>query len=246
MTAEEFSNGFDTLINAYTLKADFGYQSALADIAVNEYEKSVFLTQSQEELIKALYTGKNSSGDSFEGTEELRRYLSNLISEANLEPITTTSGNPLGIEGNSKFFTLPDDLWFITYESAKIENSRCAEKNKIKVCPTRQDEYQSIKDNPFRGANNRRALRFDLSDGVVEIVSKLAITEYYVRYIKKLPPIVLIDLSDGLSINGVVEKSEYGEEEKSASILHEALHSKVLEMAVMMAIRSKGYNIQNK
>lgn len=52
MTNEEFSNGFDTLISAYQHSAEFGEQSSLFDASFDEYEKSLFLTQAQEELVK--------------------------------------------------------------------------------------------------------------------------------------------------------------------------------------------------
>ena len=45
----------------------------------DEYEKSVFLTKAQEELVISIYDGKNLSGESFENTEEARRSLSSLV-----------------------------------------------------------------------------------------------------------------------------------------------------------------------
>ena len=79
MTTEEFSNEFDTLLNSYSVIDRFGKEGNLPTIELDEYEKSVFLTKSQEEIIIDLYSGKNSFGDSFERTEEIRRYLSDLI-----------------------------------------------------------------------------------------------------------------------------------------------------------------------
>ena len=76
MTTEEFSNEFDTLLNSYSNTALFGKPS---NIELDEYEKSIFLTKAQEEIIINIYNGKNSFKDSFERTEEIRRYLSNLI-----------------------------------------------------------------------------------------------------------------------------------------------------------------------
>jgi len=76
--------------------------------------------------------------EGFENTEERRRYLSNLVREASLTPITTTNGNVLGMESNSKFFTLPEDLWFITYEAIKVSNTcnkDCAYTNFLEVVP---------------------------------------------------------------------------------------------------------------
>lgn len=238
MTSEEFSNEFDVLVNSYKRFKDFDKQEFLDSIDFNEYEKSLFLTKAQEEIIIGLYTGKNPYGDSFEKEEEQRRYLSNLVVECNLYPIATTNGTLLGVESNSKFFTLPSDIWFITYESVAVNNARCKNYDSIKVYPTRQDEYQVIRDNPFRGANDRRALRLDLSDGVIEIICKYTVSRYYIRYIKKVSPIILEDLPNELSIDGVNSKSE--------CILHNALHHHIIDRAVKLALQSKGYNFKEQ
>lgn len=235
MTIDEFSNSFDTLLNSYALISNFGEETSKQTITLDEYEKSVLLTKAQEEIVLSLYNGKNPYGEAFEGTEELRRYLSNLITEKSLKPITNTSGTPLGLESKSKFFTLPEDLWFITLESVVIDNSKCDAETIMKVYPVKQDEYQAIRDNPFRGANDRRALRLDLSEGNVEIICKYMIAIYYIRYIKKVPPIILEDLPNDLTIEGKSEASN--------CILHEALHQKILDRAVQLALQSRGYNI---
>ena len=120
MNRINFSEGFDTLVSSFSRTAAFGEDSSKADLRFDEFEKSQFLTKAQEEYALSLYTGKNPYDESFESTEELRRYLAPLIKEAELSPITTTSGKPLGIDSKSKFFTLPADLWFITYESVKL------------------------------------------------------------------------------------------------------------------------------
>ena len=238
MEREEFSNGFDVLVNSYKRFKDFDKQELLDSIEFNEYEKSLFLTKAQTEIVISLYNGKNPYGDSFESTEEIRRYLSNLVAEKYLKPITNTSGTPLGITSTSTFFTLPDDLWFITLESVILDNGKCKNETYMKVYPTKQDEYLNIKDNPFRGANDRRALRLDLSEGNVEIICKYLIARYYIRYIKKVLPIILEDLPNDLSIEGKNEASD--------CILHEALHQKILERAVQIALQSKGYSLQRE
>lgn len=235
MTIDEFSNSFDTLLNSYALISNFGEETSKQTITLDEYEKSVLLTKAQEEIVLSLYNSKNPYGEAFEGTEELRRYLSNLITEKSLKPITNNSGTPLGLESKSKFFTLPKDLWFITLESVVIDNSKCGTETIMKVYPVKQDEYQAIRDNPFRGANDRRALRLDLSEGNVEIICKYMIAIYYIRYIKKVPPIILEDLPNDLTIEGKSEASD--------CILHEALHQKILDRAVQLALQSRGYNI---
>lgn len=231
MTTQEFSDAFDTLVSSYRRFKDFDNKEILDSIEFNEYEKSYFLTKAQDELVIALYNGRNVSGESFESTEELRRYLSNLVKEARLQPITNTSGLVIGIGSNSKFFTLPQDLWYITYEAVDIDSARCSALSPMDVYPVTQDDYNKTKRNPFRGANDRRALRLDLSDGVIEIVCKYIVKDYYVRYLRKPKPIILVNMPNNLTIDGVGKKSECE--------LHEALHQRILERAVTEALQSK-------
>ena len=162
MTNHEFSNGFDTLVSSYRRFKDFDRQEILDSIEFDEYEKSFYLTKAQEEVVLSLYNGKNVYGESFELTEELRRYLANLVYEAYLDPDISSSGYPIGVESSSRFFTLPEDLWFITYEAAHVSSNKCGNEGMMDVIPVTQDEYHKVKKNPFRGANDRRALIKDL------------------------------------------------------------------------------------
>lgn len=235
MTVSQFSDQFDALVNSYRRFRDFDVKEALDTLEFNEYEKSLFLTKAQEEVVIGLYSGRNIQGESFEETEELRRYLVGLVMEAELSPAENTDKMPLGMENISKFFKLPEDLWFITYERALCAGETCEYKANQEVYPVRQDEYNRLRKNPFRGVNDRRALRLDLKDGIAEIISKYGVTSYYIRYIRKVKPIVLVDLPDGLSIE---------EETKATSCeLHESLHQRILDVAVRMALQSKGITL---
>jgi hypothetical protein len=242
MTPSEFSNQFDVLVNSYTRFRDFDNKEPRDTIEFDEYEKSLYLTKAQEELVRGLYNGRNSLSESFEQTEELRRYLSDLVVEAELQPTVTSNGLPLGVDSNSKFFTLPEDLWFITYEEVKVSDSKCEDTSSLEVYPVRQDEYHRIKKNPFRGANERRALRLDLSEGVIEIVCKYTVTKYYLRYLQKLSPIILADLPNGITIG---HTESFTGNTVTPCYLHEGLHQKILELAVLMALQSKGFNVRN-
>lgn len=230
MTNLEFSNEFDALLNSYNNKSYFGEASSKQDIVLDEYEKSVFLTASQEEIVKELYSGKNSVGDSFEKSEEVRRYLSSLVKTAILSPELEGS---TGISVYSIFYQLPDDMWFITFEEATISDSSlgCWNGATIEVLPITQDEYHRIMNNPFRGTNKRRALRLDINDNKVEIISKYNIKDYLVRYMSKPSPIVLNDMPEENSINGIYKKTECA--------LSPSLHRDILERAVRMALMSK-------
>ena len=218
MTTQEFSNEFDILYNNISSNQAPG---------LNEYEKSVLLTKSQEDIIRELYSGKNVYNDSLEKTEEVRRYLSPLICTSEL---TDKVDGLIGVSDNSVFFNLPDKVWFITYEAVILddENAGCHNGEEILVTPVTQDEYYKLKNNPFRRASTRRAIRLDLGQkDTVEIISDYNISSYKVRYLSKPNPIILEDLGEELSING---KSEVYECE-----LNPVIHRLILVRAVNMA-----------
>lgn len=223
MTTEEFSNEFDVLI----------LHMVGTPIDFDEYEKSVFLTKAQEELVKAHYTGSvGILGDSFETTEEARRQLSSLVKTDKLDPIG--QADRIGVSEDSYFFQLPKEVWYITYESANVAfDSNCHPKGKeMTVTPVSQDQYHKIKNNPFRGANNRQVIRLDVEGNIAELISKFPINNYTVRYVSQPTPIVLTNISeDYLTINDESTVTE--------CTLHESLHRQILAMAVTMAIASK-------
>lgn len=231
MTTEEFSNEFDALLNTYSNSTEFGKLHNTLEL--DEYEKSVFLTKAQEEIVIGIYNGDNPSGNSFENTEEIRRYLSSLI-----KTYTTTDKKTgyIGLSNSSVFFELPLDLWFITYEAVNLSDSELGCKNgeNISVIPITQDEYHRIKNNPFRGTNERRVLRLDLDNKTAELISKYKINKYLIRYLAKPSPIILSTLPEELSING--------EHIKTECKLNSVIHRTILERAVKLALISKSPN----
>lgn len=215
MTTQEFSSEFDILYNNIMSNAAPG---------LSEYEKSVFLTQAQEALVLDIYNGQ-FNGDSFEDTEEVSDYIDNLIKQLRIS--TTVKGD--GISKDSVFYQLPDDLWFITYESVILKDDALGCKNgqEVIVKPITQDRYYSISKNPFRMANDRRVLRL-LSGNKAELISKFKIESYLVRYLSKPEPIILEDLSDyGIKISGKTEVTEC----KLNSAVHRTLLNKAVQLA---------------
>lgn len=228
MTNIEFSNGFDTLLNSFNIDNS-------SNITLDEYEKSFYLTKAQEDIVRELYSGRNNTRESFENTEELKRSLDSLVNTITLTEKTTVD-NSKKINKDSVFYTLPDNIensiWFITYESVLLKDDNLCEKEKsVIVTPITQDDYDRINKNPFRQANSRRVLRLDAGNNIVELISKYNIDSYLVRYLKKPTPIILIDLPDDLSINGVKDKTECN--------LNPMIHNRILERAVQLALQSK-------
>ena len=235
MTLEEFSNGFDTLVNSYKRFKDFDKQEQLDSIEFDEFEKSFYLTKAQEEVVINFYNGKNSYGDSFESTEEMRRCLEGLIRTrvySNKEQI-----NCSGVSIDSVFYQLPEDVAFITMEQIIYDDADlgCYNGSTAAVYPITQDEYSRIKNNPFRGPTKYKALRLDTGNNTVELISKYRIGKYLLKYLSKPEPIILEDLPNGLTIGG---RGEYSECE-----LNSILHSTILERAVQMALKAKGISV---
>lgn len=228
MTTQEFSNAFDILLNSYNNTGIPGMERTIGGLAFDEYEKSVFLTQAQTEVIIELYSGRNERGASFEGTEELRTYLKDLIKTVTIKEDTEDN---IGLTKYSKFFKLPSDVLFITYEAVTLDDKSLCNDNPIVVVPTIQDDLHSVIENPFKWPSNRRALRLDKESNTAEIISKYNIKEYIIRYISKPSPIILTTLEND-KIDGLNTITECK--------LHPTLHGYILRKAVALALASRG------
>jgi len=237
MTTQEFSNTFDTLLNSYDTQVPFGEQTSKREIVLDEYEKSLYLTRAQEEVAVNLYNGKNPYGESFESTEELRRYLENLIktkvytADEQIEDI--------GVSDNSVFYKLPSDMAFITMEQVIYDDDKlgCYNGSIASVYPITQDEYNKIKNNPFRGPTKYKVIRLDSGNNTVELISKYTIGDYLLKYLSKPEPIILDTLPEGVTIDGLNQITECK--------LNPILHNTILERAVQMARQSKGIGVTN-
>lgn len=246
MTTEEFSNAFDTLVSSYRRFKDYDKKEELDSIEFDEYEKSLWLTDAQNEVVVSLYTGKNAYGESFEVTEELRRYLDSLVKQEDYENTDRVSGMT-GISSSSVFYALPSDVAYILYEKLNLSgiDKACLENMTADVYPVTHDEYNRIMRNPFRGPTTFRALRVDCGERVidtvrmrlVEIISAAAFNKYTIRYLSRPEPIVLEDMPEGVTINGYGVKNECK--------LDSMLHDTILKHAVQLALASKGIQVNS-
>ena len=232
MTTTEFSQAFDVQISAYNESAEL--VASDRGFSFGEYDKSVFLTRAQDELVLSFYSGRNPYNEGFENTEEVRRYLSPLIQTAEQPELTEGIEDLIKVNGNSHFFALPEDIWFITYEALKLAASSnpCTNGKFIEVIPVTQDELHRIMKNPFKGPNSRRAFRLDIADNKIEVITTATkIANYTIRYIKEPSPIILDTLSEDIDIKGSHTITECE--------LHPALHKAILDRAIQLAINSK-------
>lgn len=226
MTVEELNNEFDIHYNSIA-----GQSSPNLDL----YEKSIFFTKAQLELVKDYYDPQsNRKQKGFEASEKRRTDLKELIK--NYKSLIYFSDNN-AIDSNSKFFNIPNDVFIITNEKGIIKDTGCFEGKSLNIKPMTQDEYNIQIDNPFKRPNEKVAWRLDFSkinnNKVVEIVTPYKI-EYNLRYIKYPKPIILGDLdilfpSENLSIDGQTSPS--------TCELDIEIHKEIVDRAVELALR---------
>lgn len=226
MTNIELSQEFDTLLHSYNTFNAYGVTIGTS-LILNEYEKSVYLTTAQEQLIKEYYSGNTATENSFESIEEVRKYLQALVTDITLttQHICTPK---YSVSKYSQFYKLTTklnkhELWYIIFETAKIGNRTTI------VKPTTHDKVYSLLRNPLKTNFLERTFRLEISNDTIELINKYPITEYFIRYLKKPRPIILEDF-ENLTING------YSTE--TSCELHESLHRPILERAYLLALQT--------
>ena len=219
MTTQEFSNSFDVLYNNIMSNAAPG---------LNEYEKSVFLTKAQEEIVKNYFNPKgNKYQEGFDGSAKRQIDFSGLISVADA---TTTTLSPT-FDVRAKVYKLPEDLFLIINESLITSTG-------IKqVIAIRYDEYTRLMSKPYKEPLKFQAWRLvTKGEGSSVVQSEViphsgeTITKYTIRYVRRPKPIILCDLSSDygdVSINGMSTVSECE--------LNPLIHEEILQRAVELA-----------
>lgn len=202
MTESEMSIEFDLLYNNIASNQAPG---------LTEYEKSVFLTQAKEAIIKSLYNG--GAGNSFESSEEVTRYLNSLVVEKEL-PITTTT---------KEVDLSTSNVWYVVYRAVTNANNS---KSKL-VVPCTNDEIYKALENPFRKPSDRKILCTSKNETDTLYGDLTGFTKYVIRYIKEPSPIILENLN-GLKINNSSVKGGLNDVPTS-------LHRYILTQAVTLA-----------
>ena len=87
MTIQEFSNSFDTMLNSYNSQPQFGEQANRGDIVLDEYEKSVLLTQAQDIVVKSYFDRNNNLGQGIDDSSRRQMDFSSLITVNKLLPL---------------------------------------------------------------------------------------------------------------------------------------------------------------
>lgn len=218
MSPNEFSNEFDVLYNNIMSNAAPG---------LNEYEKSVFLTKGQEEIVKNHFNPKgNKYGEGMDDSPKRQIDFSELINVAQGTPSTTS---PLTFDKRAKVFDLPSDLFIVINEAVSTNTGT------KQVIPISYAEYTRLMSRPYKEPLKYQAWRI-ISTSSEKISTELivnsneTITEYLLRYIRRPAPIITADLSSeygDLTINGISTVS--------GCELNPIIHQEILQRAVELA-----------
>lgn len=209
MTTQEFSSEFDLLYNNISSNQSPG---------LTEYEKGVFLTKAQDEIIKNYFTnvqGGNKYQHGIEDSEKRYADFSALLSVATLDPLTNaTSFDQRGItfklpDGTNGF---PKTMIVITetFRTAKEENATTL--TSYQVVPLKFEEYMRLMSKPSSDPLKKQVWKImgnnTTGNGSIEIVPHWKdkdnkTNKLILKYIRKPYPIILEDLTpQGLSIEG--------------------------------------------
>lgn len=216
MNTSEFSYQFDVLYNNITSKQ-------APDI--NEYEKSVFLTKAQDEIVKNYFSQRSRGNSLQEGYDDSLKRQADFMTVMKTGKCTPVTGTHINTD--SKLFIYPDDLYIIVNETLDTDDKR-----QLQVIPLRYEDYTRLMSKPFKRPLKNQAWKLSNSvvDGkkVVEIITNADdnIDEYIVRYVRKLKPIILDNL-EGLTIEGVGDVTEC----ELDSNLHQAILQRAVELA---------------
>lgn len=244
----EFSNEFDILYA--------NIMSGSADLpGLNEYDKSVFLTQAQEELVKNYFSPKaNKYQEGIDGSTRRQVDFSELMKTGVGTLIPLGSLQAVSFDRRAKAYVMPTDVFLIVNEMLYVTKS--GKDIPQQVIPLTYQEYNRLMSKPYKeplknqawriianGDNYPQGVTTPVSGGndkanlstdaiMVEIITHTGdvISDYIVRYVARPVPIILINLGTefgDLSINGYSSESE--------CILNPIIHRDILKRAVELA-----------
>lgn len=220
MTTTEFSSTFDVFWDS--IRANNS-----STPSINEYEKSVWLTAGQDELIKNYANPKgNKYGEGVDGSPKRLMDFSSLIETFN----TTTYSLDNSIDPRSKIITVNGNVFLPLNESCVFTIE--GKKYNTMVDPITFAEYSAMSTKQYFQPPKRVtwALMRSGSNTTIELIphSKYAnaSVEYTLRYIRKARPIILEDIIGG-SIDGLSVVTECE--------LNSGIHMDIIKRAVVLA-----------
>lgn len=236
MTNLELSNEFDVLYNNITSNQAPG---------LDEYEKSVFLTKAQDEIVKSYFNPRlNKPQEGFDGNEKRQIDFSMIM---RTKTYRSFSNATFDNRSNSKKVTLDNDIMMFINEFVDVSRAVALDSPvsgivRLTVVPLDYREYARLMSKPYKRPLKYQAWRIlDNSDSTnnAELIVGPGdlITGYSIRYVKRPRAIILTTL-DGVTLDGQTK-------EQSCE-LDPILHQEILQRAVELAKAAYSGDLQSQ
>lgn len=225
MTNPELSNEFDVLYNNITSNQAPG---------LDEYEKSVFLTKAQDEVVKSYFNPKlNKPTEGYDGNEKRQIDFSMIMRTTSYTDfeVATFDNRP-----NSKRVAIDTDIMmfineFLDVNREGLEKPSIDKPIRLTVVPINYREYSRLMSKPYKRPLQYQAWRIidnSNSKNYAELIAgpNDTIIKYAIRYIKRPRAIILSDL-EGVTLDG--------EKKAQPCELDPILHYEILQRAVELA-----------
>lgn len=207
MTNKECLEEFDVFYNSIT-----SFQAP----GLNEYEKSVFLNQAQEDILTSYISAeKNKVQKGYDDNTRRQISFSNLIQNETHSNADFKVKDQFDTDVNGRTVKLGDDVFSIIYDTVTTD------KGVYQVIPVKHSELIRLMSRPYRFPLKRQAWRVTAdSENAYRIIigNGQELKSYNVTYIKKPTP---IDLE--------------GESDAQFSELDTIIHRDILKRAVELA-----------
>ncbi|MBQ9391945.1 MAG: hypothetical protein IJU02_07120 [Lachnospiraceae bacterium] len=263
MTLDEFSNTFTTLLNSYNSQALFGEQAGRGEIVLDEYEKSVLLTQAQDLIVKSYFEG--TTGQGFDDNARRQVDFSSLIKVADLSESTVLARKKFDERG--VIFQLPlKDNTSNTTEVLYILNEKLIEKiidtysstpgsttyklqKEYVVVPISYKEYDREMSKPYAQPLKKQAWRlfqnmnsgFDVNSELIpkwNIYNNIGSSEDNSELVYRIR---YVKRPQPIILENLPNDLEIdGEREASNCELNPIIHMDILTKAVELAITTRG------
>ena len=231
MTLQEFNTNFDLLYNNIASNQAPG---------LDEYEKSVFLTNAQLELVKNYFNPKgNKYQEGFDQSPKRQLDFSTITDLLVYSPKNALS-KVTKFNEDSIVFRYNDNFLFIIQELATVTDSVTRTNKNVNIRSITNVEYMMAMNKPYKYPFKHEGWRIihNTDDRKLELLLSYgdSLKSYKIRYIKRPTPIILDDFSSlGLTIDGISGPAD--------CILDESMHAEIVQRAVELAKMS--YDSQN-
>lgn len=212
-------------LSEWSLQFDILWNNIMSNKApgLNVYEKSSFLTQAQLALVKDVFTPKaNVLQEGIDDSTRRQSDFKTLIT--NTAPQAATPTNRFNTRTTTKYYTFPSDAFLVLDEEVMLNDRYMV------VVPLSSEEYARLMKKPFKYPPKGQVWRLITDDKQIELIANFpqsASLSYRMRYVKYPTPIILADLPQGLTIEGMRLATECA--------LPEHLADEIIQRAVLLA-----------